>query len=161
MPGGGYSVPIPALTGSSAYMAYETFGVGWFQNYVLTAPYIANGMTGTDPPYCRKIARIRDSVGTLLLVEQPLYNGSNVVGGTNAYVSIAWKQLEYNQQPETAEGAAVHGGLRFRTEVAPRAYANFNYLYCDGHVDFTDGLSTVGTGTLSLPKGAWTSEPGD
>jgi prepilin-type processing-associated H-X9-DG protein len=37
----------------------------------------------------------------------------------------------------------------------------FNYLFHDGHVEALQYQQTIGTGTLSSPKGMWTVVPGD
>jgi prepilin-type processing-associated H-X9-DG protein len=37
----------------------------------------------------------------------------------------------------------------------------FNYAFCDGHVEALKIQQTVGSGTLTAPKGMWTAIPGD
>jgi prepilin-type processing-associated H-X9-DG protein len=37
----------------------------------------------------------------------------------------------------------------------------WNYLFCDGHVNWLRPEATIGTGTLQDPKGMWTCAEGD
>jgi prepilin-type processing-associated H-X9-DG protein len=39
--------------------------------------------------------------------------------------------------------------------------SRFNYLFHDGHVEALKMEQTIGTGTLTTPKGMWTVASGD
>ncbi len=39
--------------------------------------------------------------------------------------------------------------------------SKWNYVMADGHVEFLAAASTIGTGTMSSPKGMWTCAAGD
>jgi len=155
MVGGQHPMPIPTLT---SYGCNETDGVGWSQDYTQIAVYTANGLDGTLPPYCTKLARIRGGSAAGLLCEQ--VNAGVQVNGSNPTCAFPNKQVTFGGVVQGS--AAVHGGLNFKTIVAtPYYFARFNYLFCDGHVDFLFGSETVGSGTLATPKGLWTTINGD
>lgn len=43
----------------------------------------------------------------------------------------------------------------------PLHFSGWNYLFCDGHVKWLHPEATIGTGTLSQPKGMWTRPDND
>ena len=76
---------------------------------------------------------------TLLLVQRP--HPTNVAFGDSCAVTDGpSQQLEY--------GANLYGG-------------KFIYLFADGHTEFLSPEETIGTGSLSSPRGAWTTNPND
>jgi prepilin-type N-terminal cleavage/methylation domain-containing protein/prepilin-type processing-associated H-X9-DG protein len=110
----------------------------------------------SDPPGY-KTAVLRDPAGTLLLVEQP--EGGNIAGND-------WPSFSYGP---TGSYAGDQTPYQIVTG-APQGYGNyayglhshrFNYLFHDGHVEALKVEQTVGTGTLTAPKGMWTITPGD
>jgi len=156
MVGGQHPVPIPKLT---SYGCNSTDGVAWYQDYGQVAQYTSNGWgDGTVPPYCTKLSQIRGGSAAGLLVEQ-CNSGVSLNGGN---VVTAYPYLQVTFGGVVTPSAAVHGGLNFKNVGGTnRYYASFNYLFCDGHVEFLSGASTVGSGTLAAPKGLWTTVNGD
>jgi prepilin-type N-terminal cleavage/methylation domain-containing protein/prepilin-type processing-associated H-X9-DG protein len=114
------------------------------------------GVKGYPDPDAKgyKSSVVKDPANTLLLVEQP--NIQNAVGN-------AW--------PAFCNGPYGSGDL-FQTDPAPDAknFGNnqyglhgkrFNYLFHDNHVQALRIEQTVGSGTLTAPRGFWTVAPGD
>lgn len=115
-----------------------------------------------------KTSVVKDPAGTILLCEQASSQGTE--GGQ-------WPCLSFG--PYTSNGGA-YGNLYQIDAAAPTdwahltsggygegqrlypAHANrFNYLFHDGHVAALKVEQTVGSGTLTAPKGMWTVRPGD
>jgi prepilin-type processing-associated H-X9-DG protein len=60
-----------------------------------------------------------------------------------------------NQDPSS--GTSVNqGALLYQAQ-----QNSFNYAFHDGHVQALRVEQTIGTGTLTAPKGMWTVAPGD
>jgi prepilin-type processing-associated H-X9-DG protein len=61
------------------------------------------------------------------------------------------------QNPATLSTGGYNEGLQLY-----KAHWNrFNYLFHDGHVEALQYQQTIGTGTVTSPKGMWTVVPGD
>ena len=114
------------------------------------------GVGGYPDPDAKgyKVSVVKDPADTILLVELP--NIQNAVGN-------AW--------PAFCNGPYGSGDL-YQLDPSPDAkhFGNnqyglhgnrFNYLFHDNHVAPLKIQQTVGTGTLSNPKGAWTAAVGD
>jgi len=114
------------------------------------------GVGGYPDPDAKgyKTSVVKDPAGTILLVELP--NIQNAVGN-------AW--------PAFCNGPYGSGDL-YQLDPSPDAkhFGNnqyglhgnrFNYLFHDNHVQPLKIEKTVGTGTLSNPKGGWTVAVGD
>jgi prepilin-type N-terminal cleavage/methylation domain-containing protein/prepilin-type processing-associated H-X9-DG protein len=119
-----------------------------------------------------KTSVVRDGSGTILLAENA--SGQGCAGNIWPCVCCG---------PQTSDGTAGGWGNLFQTDLrAPnnpnaslggtqgysqgfllyRAHGlRFNYAFCDGHVETLKMEQTVGTGTLTNPKGMWTVTPGD
>ncbi len=110
-----------------------------------------------------KSSVVRDPAGTILLCEEthgqqcagniwtciclgPQYNGSVL------YQIDPSAQL---QDPNSST-AVNQGGLLYKAHKS-----RFNYLFNDGHVEALKIEQTIGTGTLTAPKGMWTAAQGD
>ena len=110
-----------------------------------------------DPPGY-KTTVVKDPAGTIQLVELP--NGRNAVG---------------NDWPSFCAGPVYSGSLGLTPDcfqiassqwsyggVAYGIHAKrFNYLFHDGHVEIRKIEQTVGRGTQTDPRGAWTITTGD
>jgi prepilin-type N-terminal cleavage/methylation domain-containing protein/prepilin-type processing-associated H-X9-DG protein len=112
-----------------------------------------------------------DPSGTILLAEQP--EGGNIAG--NACPSFC----EGPQGPANSSAVTLpEGTVAVSNDQNPyqivtggtAAYGNtayglhgheFNYLFHDGHVEALKVEQTIGTGTLTSPKGMWTLTQGD
>jgi prepilin-type N-terminal cleavage/methylation domain-containing protein/prepilin-type processing-associated H-X9-DG protein len=102
-----------------------------------------------------KSAVVKDAAGTILLVEEP--NFQNVVG--NVWPSICLGPQGsgdlYQMDPTSADS---HNYGNDEYGIHSR---RFNYLFHDSHVEALKMEQTVGTGTLTSPKGMWTLLVGD
>jgi prepilin-type N-terminal cleavage/methylation domain-containing protein/prepilin-type processing-associated H-X9-DG protein len=107
-----------------------------------TNQYTAAGALRYTDPACAqiKMTEIRRSAETALLTE--LVDVQNIIGyGGFGVADTPQGQLATISKP-------LHG-------------LTFNYLFCDGHVEALNPLTTAGTGTLTNPKGIWTRDPSD
>ncbi|MEZ0217356.1 MAG: prepilin-type N-terminal cleavage/methylation domain-containing protein [Rariglobus sp.] len=95
---------------------------------------VAAGVSYTDAaPAVRRLIEIPSPSRTLLLVTRSA--PANVAYGDSCTVAdVASDQLTY--------GSDMYDG-------------RFNYLFCDGHVEFLRPAETIGDGTMSVPKGMW------
>ncbi|MEI6422797.1 MAG: prepilin-type N-terminal cleavage/methylation domain-containing protein [Lentisphaerota bacterium] len=98
----------------------------------------------------RRLSQVPDPSGTFSLVEvlvlDPL--GQNVLaGGQNGNYS-------YIDTPVFQNNNMSSGSLAWHNK-------KWNYLFVDGHVTLIRPEDTVGTGSLSSPKGMWTCQQGD
>jgi prepilin-type N-terminal cleavage/methylation domain-containing protein/prepilin-type processing-associated H-X9-DG protein len=109
-----------------------------------------------DPPGY-KTSIVREPSDTLLLVEQP--EGGNMAGND-------WPSFSYGPSGPYAGDQTPYQVVMG----APQNYGNyayglhgkrFNYLFHDGHVQALKTTDTIGTGTLTSPKGMWTIASGD
>jgi prepilin-type processing-associated H-X9-DG protein len=117
-----------------------------------------------------KTSVVKDPGGTILLTEQA--SSMNAIGNIWPCVSLG---------PITTDGTAGGWGNLYQIDTAApqnpatltqngynegqqlyQAHWNrFNYLFHDGHVEALQYQQTIGTGTLSSPKGMWTVMSGD
>ena len=141
----GQKYPLPDLTQPGRH------GVGIY--------WMDNGLPGTGFPdwgaIGYKTTVVKDPAGTILLVEEP--NIQNVVG--NVWPSICLGPQGsgdlYQVDPNTADSK------NFGNNQYGLHSKRFNYLFHDNHVQALKIEQTVGTGTLSNPKGMWTVAVGD
>jgi len=127
----------------------------------------ANFPTIDWDPHGYKSTVMRDPSGTLLLVEAP--QGQQTVGNEwtgccnapqygpgSADAGIFCQTDLTNPVQAPDQGGVCEGNLLYK------AHKNrFNYLFVDGHVEGLKIEQTVGTGTLTAPKGMWTIATGD
>jgi prepilin-type processing-associated H-X9-DG protein len=115
-----------------------------------------------------KTGVVRDPAGTILLCENT--SGQQCAGniwtcicvgpeyGSGATASSDLYQIDPSagaQNPDSS-GSVNQGSLLYK------AHKNrFNYAFHDGHVEAHKIEETLGTGTLTAPKGMWTLTPGD
>ncbi len=111
---------------------------------------------------------VRDPAGSILLAEE---TGGQQAGG-NIWTCVC-------NGPQTSQNGGANGNLyQIDTTSIPQNAASmngvnqglllykahgsqFNYLFCDGHVQALTIQQTVGTGTLAAPAGMWTVKAGD
>lgn len=111
-----------------------------------------------------KTAAIQDSAGTILLAENT--HGQQCEGDIWTCICLGPKwasandlyQIDNNTtQQDPNSGTSVNQGIFLY-----RAQKNrFNYLFCDGHAQTLRIEDTIGSGTLTVPKGMWTGAAGD
>ena len=148
-----YAMAYAGTIGAGTPLPPPTRSVGVYYN--------ARSLSGALPDWDAKgykTSDVRDPSGTLLLVEQP--EGGNIAG--NDYPSFC----EAPNGPATAQDQSpyqiVTGGRRNWGDAAYGLHAKrFNYLFLDNHVSLHKITDTVGTGTVTAPRGMWTMTPGD
>jgi len=130
-------------------------GIYWVDSGGTTPDWDARGY---------KSAAISDLAGTILLAENT--HGQQVAGNIWTCVVIGpqstsqndlyqWDLASSTQDPNVK--ASVNQG-----RLLYAAHKNrFNYVFCDGHVESLRAEQTIGTGTLTAPKGMWTNVGGD
>ncbi len=137
------SRPLPSLDAPGRHGV----GISW------TGP----GVNGYPDPDAKsyKTSAIKDPSGTILLVEQP--NIQNCVGNVwPAFSNGPYGTGDLFQvDPNNAEAKnfgnnqyGIHG-------------RRFNYLFHDNRVESLRLEQSIGTGTLTNPKGGWTAAMGD
>ena len=143
-------VPIGA-NGSVVLPSKPTHGLGaYLQNQ-------SGALAPWDPPGF-KSGVVLDPAGTILLVEQP--EGGNICG--NDYPSFCMGPTGSASAADQTPYQIVSGADHPYGSTAYGLHSHrFNYLFHDGHVEALKIEQTVGTGTLTTPKGMWTVLPGD
>ncbi len=138
-------------SGSVALPAKPTHGVGaYLQNS-------SGALASWDPPGFKNNV-VTDPVGTILLVEQP--EGGNICG--NDYPSFCLGPTGPVTAADQTPYQIVTGGTHPYGSSAYGLHSHrFNYLFHDGHVEALKIEQTIGTGTLTAPKGMWTVTAGD
>jgi len=147
--------PLPDLT----QPGFHGVGIWWYASGAPWPDWNAKG-------YLTSV--VRDPGGTLLLVEEP--TGQQAEGNNWTCACLG---------PEASMAGSANGDLYQIDITAPpqnpgsgngvnqgallyKAHGNqFNYLFCDGHVQALAIEQTVGTGTLAAPAGMWTVKVGD
>ena len=144
------------LTSRTAPLPPPDYGVGVYYDM-----YSTSGALPDWEPRGYKDTVAQDPAGTILLVEQP--EGGNICG--NDWPSFCMGPTgpaAGGTYPEQTPYQVVTGG---RQQWGASTYGlhggRFNYLFHDGHVSQLKTTDTVGTGTLTAPRGMWTITPGD
>ena len=101
-----------------------------------------------------KATVVKDPSGTIILAEEP--NIQNVVGNIWPCISIGPKGTGDLYQTDPGPDAKNFGNDEYGIHSK-----RFNYLFHDNHVQALRIEQTVGTGTLTNPKGMWTVATGD
>jgi prepilin-type N-terminal cleavage/methylation domain-containing protein/prepilin-type processing-associated H-X9-DG protein len=137
--------------GSVSLPAKPTHGVGAYL-------YNSSGALAPWDPPGFKSSVVADPTGTILLVEQP--EGGNIAG--NDYPSFSMGPVGPFSAADQTPYQIVTGGPQAYGSSAYGLHSHrFNYLFHDGHVEALKIEQTIGTGTLTSPKGMWTATPGD
>jgi prepilin-type N-terminal cleavage/methylation domain-containing protein/prepilin-type processing-associated H-X9-DG protein len=115
-------------------------------------------------PLGYKSSVVADPAGTILLCENT--SGQQVAGNiwtcccNGPYYNGADQetyQTDTSGPQDPNSGTSVNQG-----ELVYKAHKNrFNYCFIDGHVEALKIEQTIGTGTLTAPKGMWTVWQGD
>jgi prepilin-type N-terminal cleavage/methylation domain-containing protein/prepilin-type processing-associated H-X9-DG protein len=117
-----------------------------------------------------KTSVVQDPAGTILLAEDASSQGSagNIWpcvccgpqisdGGSGGWGNCYQTDLKAPTSAATLAAGGYSEGLPLY-----KAHGNrFNYAFCDGHVESLKIEQTIGSGTLTAPKGMWTAIPGD
>jgi len=125
---------------------------------------VASASVGANwEPQGYKSTVVRDPAGTILLCENTC--GQQCAGNIWTCCCIGPKSTSPNElyqidnsQPQdpNSETSENQGALLYK------AHKNrFNYVFNDGHVETLKIEQTIGSGTLTAPKGMWTQVPGD
>jgi prepilin-type N-terminal cleavage/methylation domain-containing protein/prepilin-type processing-associated H-X9-DG protein len=107
---------------------------------------------------------VRDPAGTILLAENT--HGQQcagniwtcIVNGPQATSPNDLYQIDNNvtQQDPNVQNSVNQGALLYKAQKG-----RFNYVFNDGHVETLKMEQTVGSGTLTNPRGMWSMMPGD
>jgi len=129
-------------------------GIGIYWRDYLPADWDAKGY---------KTPVVGDPSGTILLAEEPNYQ--NVVGNVWPAVCIgpvAPPSAQANDNASLYQTDPITGvGKNYGNSEYGIHAKRFNYLFHDNHVSALRIEDTVGTGTLTDPRGMWTIAPGD
>ena len=115
------------------------------------------GVGGYPDPDAKgyKTSVVKDPANTLLLVEEP--NIQNAVGNAwPAFCNGPYGSGDLYQLDPNLSDAKNYGNNQYGLHSR-----RFNYLFHDNHVQALKIEQTVGSGTLSNPKGYWTVAAGD
>jgi prepilin-type processing-associated H-X9-DG protein len=114
-------------------------------------------------PLGYKSTAVKDPSGTILLCENT--SGQQCAG--NIWTCICngpqWAspnelyQTDNSPPQDPSSGSSVNQGLLLYKAHRMR----FNYVFNDGHVETLKIEQTIGTGTMTAPKGMWTAVMGD
>jgi prepilin-type N-terminal cleavage/methylation domain-containing protein/prepilin-type processing-associated H-X9-DG protein len=130
-------------------------GIYWVDSAIYSGDWSAPGYP---------TSAVKDSAGTIMLAENT--HGQQCAGNVWTCIVLGPQsdsanelyQTDPNGSPQDPdsdtsvnEGRALYKAHRNR----------FNYSFCDGHVEALKIEQTIGTGTLTNPKGMWTASPGD
>jgi len=117
-----------------------------------------------------KTSVVRDPAGTILLAET--CSSGQIAGNiwpccclgpqTSDGGDGGWGNLYQTDPRAPTDQGTLSGGVYSEGLLLYKAHRNrFNYLLHDGHVEALKMEQTVGTGTLTTPKGMWTVTAGD
>lgn len=149
------SYPLPNL----GLSGYQGVGIYWVDD-------MGTGSDWEAPGYRTSV--VQDVSGTILLAENT--HGQQCAGNIWSciciapYVSSSAAQSDdlyqtdnnWTQQDPTSTDSVNQGNLIYRAQ-----RNRFNYVFCDGHVQTLPIQETIGSGTLTAPKGMWTQAAGD
>ena len=132
-----------------------SIGIYWSASSAPGANWDAPGFPSTA---------VRDPSGTILLCENThgqqcagniwtcICNGPQSTSANDLY------QVDNNNglQDPNAQNSVNEGAILYKAQKG-----RFNYLFNDGHVETLRMEQTIGSGTLTAPKGMWTAVQGD
>jgi prepilin-type N-terminal cleavage/methylation domain-containing protein/prepilin-type processing-associated H-X9-DG protein len=111
-----------------------------------------------------KTSAVQDSSGTILLAENT--HGQQIAGNIWTCIVIgplaSGRNELYQMDSITAPQDPNSGNPVNQGPALYKAHLNrFNYVFGDGHVEALTTEQTVGSGTLLVPRGMWTTVSGD
>lgn len=111
-----------------------------------------------------KTSVIQDVAGTILLSENT--HGQQCAGNVWSCICIGPQSLSANDlyqidnntklQDPTVQNSVNEGLFLYRAQ-----QNRFVYIYCDGHAETHQMQETIGSGTMTVPRGMWTQVAGD
>ena len=128
---------------------------------------------GTTPDWSArgyKTSVVHDPTGTILLAEDASSQGCAgniwpcVCTGpqTSDGASGGWGNLSQTDLKAPISSSTLSAGGYSEGLLLYKAHSSrFNYVFCDGHVEALKIEQTIGSGTLTAPKGMWTVTVGD
>ena len=128
-------------------------GVDWNMGSAATAPW-GRLPNGKDLSY--RGAVVQDPSGTIMLVEEPNYQGSAANEWPAFCIGPQGNDTIHQINPNDLNGAQNQGWIVYAGQSK-----RFNYVFHDGHVQSLKIEQTVGKGTLANPLGMWTVTAGD
>jgi prepilin-type N-terminal cleavage/methylation domain-containing protein/prepilin-type processing-associated H-X9-DG protein len=143
--------PLPSLTAAGAL----SVGIYWADaGTPAAANWDARGYKSTV---------VRNPAGTILLAEQT--SGQQCAGNIWTCIcngpEMSGSEL-YQINPTTTRQDPNSGTSEDQGALLYKAHKNrFNYAFNDGHVEALKIEQTIGSGTLTAPKGMWTAQAGN
>jgi len=150
-----YQVPTTSSLPSLSQAGRLSVGIYWSDSGSPTQPnWDAKGYRSTV---------VRDPAGTILLAEQTsgqqcagniwtcICNGPQATGSELYQIDTSAQAQDPNSGSSVDQGALLYKAHKNR----------FNYVFNDNHVEGLKIEQTIGSGTLTAPKGMWTAQPGD
>ena len=124
-------------------------GVGIYWKDIGVADWDAKGYPTTV---------VKEPATTLLLVEEPC--GNNLAGNIWPCISLGPSGTAGKGNGELYQ-IAPNDPYNQGAQLYKQHGKRFNYLFHDGHVELLGIEQTVGTGTVTTPRGMWTIASGD
>ena len=149
-------------TGTTSVRGTLSYSIPFHWTYGGAPQYTYEWGSG-NPIRGRSLAEFPDSAGTLQLVED--HSPKNILGENRTYTLRASANggggneglspdcSAYNSPTDEFSGCAQ--------VKAPAHFDGWNYLFMDGHVKWLLPARTVGTGSISTPRGMWTITEND
>jgi prepilin-type N-terminal cleavage/methylation domain-containing protein/prepilin-type processing-associated H-X9-DG protein len=110
-----------------------------------------------------KSSVIHDPAGTILLCENT--SGQQVAGNVWTCICNGPQSVSQNELYQTDNSGAQDPYIANSVNQGAALYkahkGRFNYAFNDGHVEPLKMEQTIGSGTLTVPKGMWTAVVGD
>lgn len=115
------------------------------------------GIPGCRGQAGRPISEVRDTAGTILVAESPVC--SNVLSNNNSYVGGPEGPTTRLADGYQRHSANVGGCGRDLVRISHNE--GWNYVFADGHAKWHRPEQTIGTGTMTDPRGLWTIAEND
>ncbi len=123
---------------------YKRINNGWTRSYGFSR---TNGLyvsyNATTP--AKKLSSVRNTSGIIMFTERP---------DTRNYAA----QNSYNNCDSPSNQVDTTG---VNGPAAPLHAKGWNYGFVDGHIEWLKPMETIGTGTITAPRGLWTESTTD